>query len=721
MKRKFAILRPIGAQRGVLYFSIALLVALSLILGAFLWERIALFSAPPTSFMNPSEFYATFALDVAVLLALLVLIHRNFRIPIAWGWLFLFLLLAIGNAIGTFMFGTHFTGSGIFARKPYSYDLTFTMAQRVRFVLCFSLACVYFYLVFAVFPKAFPHTRWIRLACWIVMGLVVAAIVYSALNEQRYFEILVDPNGNIDSGWFRSFTNNENTYGFILFLGIVLLCFIHNARSRFIYWVLILSLGLYQIIVLSATSIVCTWLFILLYAIYRYALSVRHKPVRSTITLLLFIIGVIALTVMIFADAFGPGSVFAKIHRQIDLYFSGRSTTFVTRVDTWNVIIKAFTNPISWIFGAGDFQSRIYLSVFHGATGEVLDVYPAHNGWMQMIIDGGFLRLGVYAIVLIRVLYVAIARTGRRSKIAWPILFGIIAMSLHGFMESTSFLCMDTKGFSLLLFLVLPIEIEHFQAKHPAVVGYVASFKTNCPKTRFGYEYTPMRMAKISLYFLALLFVLTVGVGAIFFHMGYGRVEDDWSFYVLFGLVLMCAPFGYYALGFARKKKRAVRWFTLGLILLLGSAAAAMWFNPLITRIGCAVVFLYALFPVWFHPKDVFHGLDDLLRQAFLPYLLIVNIICIADFMGFLIPEAEFSPHIIIAMTAGTLFLYFTLIALPKKAKLAYPFAEKWSHFDARVVSISLKREDKRDRKQVKHLDPTYEPPRQKRIYAYRP
>ncbi len=722
MTKGFALRRKAGRQSGVRYFGVFALCSLSIVLCAFLGERIALISEHPTTFMNPSEFYVTFAMACLSVFAALFLVRREFRIPFSWPWFLLFATLAIGNAIGTFAFGTHFTGTTVYRGDTYFYDLTLTIEERIRYVLCFALACVNFYLFFAVFPKVLPHTRWLRLFCWAAVLLAVAAIVYSLIVEWDLYCILFDPARPVVGTWIMSFTNNENTFGFIILNAIAAVCVLHNANSRFRYWVLILALGLFQLFGLSATSIVCTWILIVAYGSYRYALNVRHKPGRSTITLLLLIGGVIAITILIFTDPFGPGSFLAKIHEEIASYFGKRSRTFVTRVDTWNIVIQTLTDSkLGWPFGIGDFQSRIYLAVRHVPTGDGLVIYAAHSSALQSLVDGGLVGLAIHLIALGYILFIAIKRLSAHSKIGMVMLLCFVTMLLHGTMESSNFLSMDIKGFGILVQFVLPLEVETFHASHSKLGDYLETCKGDAKKVRYRYETSPVRFCKLAFLFLTPAMILGIAVGAFLQSKGYPGMDFDWSCYLLLAVVWMLAPLGYLGIGTMAKRKAATFWFTVLVLALLGGGIGLGWLSVWVSRIAFIAALLLCPLPFVIHAKTASISISDAFLEAYLPHFLIGFSLVGLSLLCLLIPAGEASLQVVFSLSFAVVLAYSCLISFPRKLKLGYPLVEKLHHVDARILAKSLLREERLAVKQLRRLNPGYVPPREKRIYLTHP
>lgn len=706
--------------RGVSYFSLLLLTSLCVVLGAFLGERIALFSEHPTSFMNPSEFYLCFAAALCSVIALLVLAHRNFRLRPSWGWVFFFLILGIGNVIGTFAFGSHFSGTIVYRSEIFPYDWTFTLEARIQYVLCFFLACLYFYLFFAVFPKIIPSSRWIRLLGWIPVLVALAAIVYSLVFEWIFYQNLFDPSGRVFSYWTKSFTNNENTFAFLILLAVAMLCMLHNASRRFFYWPLIFAFGFFQFLVLSATSILCTWFLIFVYVLYRFVATVRRKPFRSIFFFLVILGGIIALTVMVFTDAFGKGSVFAKLHREITSYTEGR-TSFKTRVETWNIIGTALSgNPLTLLFGAGDYQGRVYLALLHIPTVDGIQVYSAHNSVMQCLIDGGLLKLGAYLILLIRFVYLCARAIGRKKAYAFSILFVMITMIGYGMMENASFLSMDAKGFTLLFFCFLPLEIERFQEKRPGVAAYLEQYRLENTKQKFVYDVSAICLGRIALLVLTPLAALGIGFGVVLASKGYIPALD-WSYYALWGAGVVSFPFGLYCIGHGKHRKGLGALFTVVSILVLELGLGWTGIDARASRIAFYVLLGLGLLPLLFHFKASFLSFGKFILQAYIPFFFLGSSLFGLTMCLFLFPVAEFSLFHVVMAGVICLYAYPLLVTCLSRFGLGYPLSLQWQRFDSRLTALSLQREKRIELPPLKKKKEQGNEVVQKRIYVYRP
>ena len=440
-------------------------------------------------------------------------------------------------------------------------------------------------------------------------------------------------------------------------------------------------------------------------------------------TLLLLIGGVITITVMLFTDPFGPGSFLAKLHAEIASYFGKRSNSFNTRVDTWNIVLATLSGPdtnVGWIFGIGDFQSRMYLAALHVPIMDGLTIYPAHNAFVQCLCDGGLLRLGIYLIVLGRFFYVAVKRLNAHSKIAVTMILCMATLLIHGGMESTLFLSMDTKGSSILLLFILPLEVESFHAHHPKLADYLAACKADTKKIKYGYEISPSRFAKTAFLYLTPVLVLGVGAGALLSSLGYFGAGADWSFYGLLAAVWLLAPLGYLGIGSAERRKAATFFFTLLILALLGAGIGLMWMNVWATRIAFIAAIVLCPLPFVFRAKTASIYLLTALQTAYLPHFIIGGFLAAAVLLALLVPSDQMSLQIPISLGLGILFVYPCLVALPKGLKLGYPAFEKLRHLDNRILTKSLIREDKIAKKQRRHLDPHFEP-HDKRVYLTHP
>lgn len=707
MAQAFAFKKSPEKQSGVRFIFLCWSLFLFLALGAFFVENIALISEHPHSFMNDTQFFCSLATVLVMAVGYLIVVHRNFHIGIHWGWLLFFLILFCCDVIGVFALKAE-SGLGVYAKDQsifaWSYDPT--LMERIRYVITFGVSCMFFYMWFAIFPKVFHNVRRMHFFYWIFLCVVTASIAYSVLRERALY---VDffAKGSF-AGEFVSFTNNPNVFAWIITVGVCCCGFLNNRRTHWYYWLLMLALGAYQFIICSGTGILVSWAYISAYAVYRFCVRVRYYPWRSVLALLLYIGGFVTLIVLLTTKCLGPNNFLTKVSEALSKA-SFHNGAFDTRVEIRNQIIGLMNTPIRWVFGVGDTQSLYYLGAMSQPKEAGL-IFFAHSGFFHQLLSGGLVRVLAYVVILVRILYLVVILNAKKSKIAWPCLIFMGAMILHGCLENTSFLAMDTKGATLYLLVVLPLEVEkHVKIDHAEEVGaYNEALKEEADKRYYQYEYTPLQLARITFTHITPLVILGLGMGPLFFNMGLFRGYDRWIYYAMWIEGFFCLPLGAYCIGLHPDKvdRKVYGWLYMGGLITFFALAMPLFRDyPIIGYIAVGVIPGLTLLAVLFHWKSFWQFRQRLLLRAYLPFTLIAGSLIGLCLLGYLIPKNQQSLFNPIFIGAAAMLAYASIMLTKPGERLAYPEPIWWLHGDNRHSARGLLKEERLEAKQDRFLE----------------
>lgn len=699
MKNSFAFKRSPGNHRGVTYVLLFWSLFLLFIVGAFFQERIALFSDHPTTAMNTVEFYLSFACILVCVVAYLILVHRNFRIGIAWGWLILFLILFAGNAVGLFTFDTFVSGSGVYRGEEFMNEHTFTIAERMEYLCCFFVACIFFYIFFAIMPKTFHNIRRFHFVWYMAVIIVLAMIVYSLIAEWPLYQQSFTPGQKWVIVECRSFTNNPNTFAYAIMMGIGSLMLLHNRRSHW-YWIAVmLLLGLYQVLLGSGSGAIGSWVMIVVYLVYRFRMTLWSYTGRNVLFGLLFVGSFLAVLICVFAQVGGEGSFFYRLGAVLKRdHFS--ETSGALRLVTWQRIFDSLNTPLKLIFGVGDTQAYYYLGVIDIPAHISLIAY-AHNGFFHQLLSGGLLRLGIYLFLIVRFVYLCFQGFKDKHHICMAALIIMVGLLVRSFLETTSFLSMESSAACMQLLVILPVEVVAFLKKHPEVEGYEQTAIDDLVKPKRKYKITPLRMAKLC--FLFLTPVAAIAVSSVPLLTG----PRDIGYYVLWGVAFFLMPFTYYCLGHhADHDDRGIFSFlvTLGFLLSLGLGIALESLLPLSGYIGAGGVAVIALIAFLYHARSVFSFRENLFLHAYLPHLLVAGVIVAAGCTLYLVPPEFVSVYNPIMTIVGCVALYVCFLTTGYGQKLSFPWGERWQAFDCHRTAMGIVKEMDLNHRQEEYL-----------------
>ena len=713
MSQAFAFKRRPGKQRGVTYVLIFWSILALLAMGAFFQEGIALFSGHPTSFMNDTEFFITFGVVILCGVTFGILVSRNFKIGIHWGWLIAFLLLFAANAAGTFLLDPHVVGAGTYHGEAFTYDYTFTLMERIRYLCAFANTCVLLYMYFAVFPKLFHNTRRLHVLFYLALLAGLALIVYSLIVERDVYACIFDGSKPWRTIEAKSFTNNPNTFGFGVLLAMVAVFFLHNQRSHWWWIVLMFVLGLFQLILGSGSACLASWALIVAFVIYRFCVTLKYHTGAALFWFFVFWAAAITLTVLIFTEAGGDGSVFARVGKALkSAQFSEGAGRL--RVETWNRITTVLDSPLKWAFGVGEPQCFYYLGLLEQPSDAGINIVYAHSGFFHQLLAGGIVRFGFYILLLARFMYLCIKGAKRHSRVTWACFICMGAVLLRSCFETTSYLSTETKGAVVYLMLVLPVEVDEFLACHPEVKGYEEEALADNARFVYRYDMTPMRMAKVALLFVTPACALALGLMPQFNLIGDFNNYATWNYYVMWSLAFLCIPFGFYCIGHHADKTDRRLFGTFLAILYIGALIAGTItakFAPIVSIVMMALIPALTLFTYLLHARSVNHFRQKLFLHGYLPHLLILAFLIGLACLGYLIPKADYSIYNPIMMGVAMMVVYLGALYTAKGDELSYPLCVSLQRFDCRRTAKGIIKEREMVYRQTYYLRAGHMPP----------
>ena len=270
------------------------------------------------------------------------------------------------------------------------------------------------------------------------------SLIYEFDVYKFYFDITRSASSSVPVA--ASCYNNRNTYATVLLLGICAISLIHSDNPRF--WNYILLFGFYfeLFFVISKTGILVSTFFLVLYVFYRFAVNVRYHRLRAGLGLTLFIASFTSIFIIGELQLLSRDTAFMKLYMNfVNAMNTQIGSEFLDyRTEIW---INSFnylfdTSPHMAIFGVGEINALKLLREMWQRY--EVDFYYTHNGFVHQIFAGGFLRLGVYLIVLVYYCYIVICNAVKGRRTAVTYLFVALAFLGHGLTETTSLIGTDS-------------------------------------------------------------------------------------------------------------------------------------------------------------------------------------------------------------------------------------------------------------------------------------
>ena len=480
---------------------------LMLTVGTFLVEQIAFFNTKWDGFMNDTEFYMSLA-AFYLSFACFYFISKRFMHTKAKPSLIVLLSVAfIGNMVAIFCCKE----SEIILRgnDQGTYEFIYLFSTKIRDIFVYSVTCVMMYCLLAIFPQITRSTRTLSFLFFIFVIITVVAIILSIAWETPYYLAYFDgTTSKIGGSNIKSFTNNENSFATMLLLAMFAIGYLQCQRQHFWNYILLHIFYLWMCFLSSHTGLLLSTLFLVVFLLYRFFHCLSKHLISHIIGLIIYA-AFISLIISIFHAGFLPQSnpLFKFLDRLDDVLKAinnGRGTLH-GRLPIWNAIFSNVRTPVEFIFGKGESHSwRLINAMMYGNQDAV---WSAHNGYIHLFYSGGFLRLGLYVILIVYLLCLAFDSIGKnKENIGFFCLLCLGIISIHGLVETTAFFIADTKNTLFLLLFALPLLIDNERRTNPAIMKQQERMMT-FPYIKFKFHKSAKFLGTMATTVSTLLFV----------------------------------------------------------------------------------------------------------------------------------------------------------------------------------------------------------------------
>jgi hypothetical protein len=684
------------------------MVVMMLLLGATcaFEEGIAFLDTPYTSFMSLAEFYLAFSVVVFLAVISIFLAVRFFHVRINWWFLGVVGILFIGDLIAVLSFPTE-VSSVLDPTMVYSVDYVI----RMEFISYWFVFCLVLYLVLAVFPKCVVSSRsW----DWIfIIGILVAivAVFFSYAHDAEAYKGIFDPDNAAltDSYYVVSFTNNRNTYGALLFIGIMCCLFLHTVRPHF--WDIPLAFFFFGnlFLVLSKTSILCSSAFLVIWLVWYYIVTVRKHPVVDNVVLGVVVLTVLVVVFLWFVGALNGIAPIKGIFDKVGKAFSDPDLFEIpSRKRDWNLALDAWAmSPLTPWFGLGDWNFSYYIGFCRPSVGG-WPIYYAHSGFFDIMGRLGILGVLVYLGLIAYAGVLIVRGFARHHKAAFVSLLFLLFMFLHGLVENTAFLDGTTKDLSFLLGIFLPLLTDDYQDRHPEIQATFAR-DFACPTFVFPkIVWTPLTICKFMYLLTAPLFILFGGLSHSFnLFFGWDYFDNVW-FLSAFGLVFFFFPIIVYEfcnIWNEFRHKRALLILGLGIVFSLSTLLVACLLKTWIGLFVSLLILVGILTLGFVFSKKDWQKIHDICNLAGL-YLLIVFVALLVDLeFSYLYFEVNLEFFAFVCLLLLNLFFYSGVVIFPPLATyLAAPFGLWANYFETRLFRRMYRHNFRIEKKALKRF-----------------
>ncbi len=480
-----------------LWFWIALLFM------AFLTENLSLL----TSNMKEGFNVATLAVLSVGCLACLVMYyfvnHKENKMKIDWILLPGIAIAGIALLLGIWLQGSS-TVTYLDGSKTLSIEFSNYEKIRASVVLVLFLGLMYA-LTFMMNANR-PSNRILKFFAFVGIGATIISIIYSLCTEMSIYVDMFKGVG-ITGKSIESFYGNKNSYGGILFVGI-LTCMILNYYRPRLHWNLLMIVFL--VVLISISAFLPTLIAAVAVPIYFIEETVRFsikKKWKYCIFALVSILVILAGAIVVYWGSKHSWPGFATIDAFISKAFRDKNfTTISDRTELWKQLLPmCFDSPLHTILGHGFMISEKYVVNATEAlrNGILPGVRTTHNGYLEMLFDYGLVGLFIHIALIGYFIYCAIRLLlEKRFHFVFVYVFVVACCGVYNFCESSSFFDAGVKEIYMTTLFMMPVIGEYKLSRRPEKIEEIK----NHPAERK--EMDPVKLGQsVALVIMSLLIV----------------------------------------------------------------------------------------------------------------------------------------------------------------------------------------------------------------------
>lgn len=339
-----------------------------------------------------------------------------------------------------------------------------------RFFIVLSIA----YSSFILLPQLLDSKNKIVVITALISIVCFALVIQSLIFEFNNYVVFVKSllADDLDAMYLaspKSLFPNKNCFAFVLFLGIISILLMHHYKRYLANYIMLPIIFIFILFTNCKTIIILSVAIIAFYVIYRLIVTFKEHKKRNIITI--SILGSIALTIVVTVFAFTP-----LRELLFTLFFNIGGRTIEVRNYVWsNVSIVLGILGLFLGRGFGTFDSLLQVYNYADPGGGEAYVDNAHNGYLELIGQGGIFFLILAIAFEIYFIYKCIRQIKKNQELALLSLALLIALHVYMFFEAMTpvfsyaldHLCMNVLLFIPILSLDYEEQYEVVKSEKP--------------------------------------------------------------------------------------------------------------------------------------------------------------------------------------------------------------------------------------------------------------
>ena len=339
------------------------------------------------------------------------------------------------------------------AGNPIVVNTTLSDTHMLFFTFDIIAILLFVYIGVFVLPKRFSSVWPIKIFGYAIFFLCFTLTIHSYFIETAkypaFFKALIEcDEAGIGSNSTYSVILNQNSLGMVLLVGIIF-CFINHSLSkhRWFYFPMAIYFHLNMIFTFCRTSLAISIVLFFLYVYYVLIHTIKRRPRLNTTLLILITLFLIGLITVVLLSILSEGKYIEYFYNLYKIF--ANDSSMKGREAIWNNTYQIIsqTLPTSLIFGRGFGTMNEMVLAMNGFKKYM---FPTHNGYLNLLAEGGFIYLFSYLLVLGYSIYIVVKNYKTNPRAAVALTLGLSAFVVYSLNETIHYF---TYPFMLFIFV----------------------------------------------------------------------------------------------------------------------------------------------------------------------------------------------------------------------------------------------------------------------------
>ena len=431
-------------------------------------ENISIFTTNKTGSLNITTLVIVSVASILTMFMYFFLEHKKNGMKVDWVLLPTLAIIYAFMVVGIWLAKDE---SFLFQDSSNSIDVHISNMEKWHATIILTVVMIFTYAsTFCVFHNR-PNSRTFNWLAYIGILVGYVSIIYSLIKEWKAYEAIFKADSLNDYIPIMSFYFNKNFYGCCLLVSLLCCVFANYHKKRFFNYFSMVIFTVFCILSICVLSALICAAALVIYLLIDTIHNIVIKKWKYTIYSTIYIFIVLGLILVFYLGVQLGWNIFKGMNAFVTkVYFSKDFSTFTGRKKIWEALLTcSFDSTIHTIFGHGYMISEKYILAITACSSNALDggVRSAHNGFFQLMFQGGLVSLIGYLCLMGYFLYCSIRLVlQKKTYFVFTQVFCVLCLTAHNCCEVTLFFDMGIKETFLTLLFFMPTIAAHKHRIH---------------------------------------------------------------------------------------------------------------------------------------------------------------------------------------------------------------------------------------------------------------